>query len=74
MAGDTQYTQGIHSITVNAGDSIGFEVSSNSGSPTPFERTNEYGTVLTGLSTNWRGSLYYNVTENKSITFEFLSE
>jgi hypothetical protein len=71
-SGDTQYTQGIHSITVTAGYSIGFELHTNTGYTWKFTEPN--GSELTGSSGTHRGPLYYNVTENKSVKVEFLSE
>ena len=74
---DTQYTQGIHSITVNAGDSIGFEISANNrnsvDSGYTFKLTEAYGSVFTLSSGVHRGPLYSNVTENMNIEVEFFS-
>ena len=68
-SGDTTYTQGIHSITVTVGDSIGFEFNTNSGYSRKF--TDPDGNVSTSSSGTHRGPQYSNVRENISIKVEF---
>ena len=67
---DTTYTQGIHSITVTTGGSIGFEIDTNNGYS--FKLTDPNGSENTGSSGVHRGPFYSNVMENKSIKVEFL--
>ena len=67
---DTKYTAGTHTINVTSGNSIGFEISTNSGNT--FKVTEPNGNIITGSSGIHRGPHYNDVSVNKNIKVEFL--